>query len=690
MAVDATRFDELGDRGWRPAWSQGRLGASPTRLGPHHPVPAWVTGLVDHSDERDGRPRVLVTSYAGTRALLDLADGRLIGPPEDRPYASVCALVRIDGEPVIVSGGGTGHLQVSDLASGRLRWRRWCGDVRVLATAVLGGHPVAVLAGGSSPLQVWSLAAEQGERLATVRVDGGRIAALAAAERHDDVLVALGGTAGRVTTWRLTGVAPGRVRVEPVGEFRFEEPGLVSFLRFATWRGRQVLLGAAGRLARVWDAVGGEPLGPSFVGHAGPVNSVASGRFEARPAIWSSDNVAVRAWLPETGEQLGEPFRYPYEAALTSLTVVRINRRPMVVSGDTAGMVWVWEPEWPYPFRRGAAPSGRDEPPGGPGPVRLATVEFAGRPVVLVGQPGRAVRAVDPTDGSEVEVPVDGRGAVPLLVPGDRPVLAEVGPDGLTLREPATGDRVGTVPRPPGAPGPPDPPLASTLLGGVWTLLVAVGEQVLVVDGATGAVVGSWTGHSGPVHTVVTAELADLPVALTVAGDDTVRLWSLRSGRGLGVVLTGHGGTASAVTAATVDGRTLLFGADRSGAVRSVDVTGLVQAELAAVRPPDRAPEDVGPDGGVGPGLPEPVVVLTATGPVRSLAVVRSGTRSWLVAADGATLLWTSLGDDDTPRRTTGLGTPVADLLALPEALVVATADGLVGYRLGVPGPLRG
>lgn len=654
-------------------------------------MPAWVTGLVDHSDDRDGRPWVLVTSYAGTRAVLDLADGRLIGPPDDRPHVSVCAIVRIDGEPVIVSGGGTGHLQVSDLASGRLRWRRWCGDVRALATALLGGHPVAVLAGGSSPLQVWSLAAEQGERLATLRVDAGRIAALATAGRHDDVLVALGSTAGRVTTWRLTGVAADRVRIEQVGEFRFEEPGLVSFLRFATWRGRQVLLGAAGRLAGVWDAVGGEPLGPSFVGHAGPVNSVASGRFGARPAIWSSDNAAVRAWLPETGEQLGEAFRYPYEAALTSLTVVRIDRRPMVVSGDTAGRVWVWEPEWPYPFRPGATPSGPDEPPAGP--VRLATAEFAGRPVVLVGQPGRAVRAVDPADGSEVAVPVDGLGAAPLLVPGERPVLAEVGPDGLTLREPATGQRVGTVPRLPGTPGPPGPPLASTLLDGVWTLLVAAGEQVVVVDGATGAVVGSWTGHSGPVHTAVTAELAGLPVALTVAGDDTVRLWSLRSGRGLGVVLTGHGGTASAVTAATVDGRTLLFAAGRSGVVRSVDVTGLVEAELAAVRPPDREPDGgvgpdggMGPDGGLGPGLPEPVVVLTATGPVRSLAVVRSGSRSWLVAADGATLLWTPLGDE-APRRTTGLGTPVADLLVLPEVLVVATADGLVGYRLG---PLRG
>ncbi|MEE6261902.1 hypothetical protein V1633_25790 [Plantactinospora sonchi] len=650
-----------------------------------------MTGLVSYSDDRTGRPRVLVTSYAGTRVVLDLADGRLIGAPDDRPYASVSVTTRIAGERMIVSAGGTGHLQVSDLASGRLRWRRWCGEARALATVALDGRPVAVLAGGASQLQVWTLTAERGERLATVRTDGGRIAALAATEWDDDGLVALGGTTGQITLWRLAVDGAG-ARVERLGECRFEEPRLVSALRFATWQGRSVLLGAAGRLARVWAVPGGPPLGPSFAGHLDTVNSVEVGRLDGRPVIWSSDAVTVRGWLPETGRQLGEAYHHPYEAALTSMTVVEIADRSTLVCGDTAGRVWTWEPERPYPLRRGAAAttSEPDVPPSGVGPVRLATVEFAGRPVVLAGLPDRAVRGLDPVDGSTVDVPVDGLWDVPLLVPGDRPVLAQTGPDGIAVWDPATGERLGTaLSCPDGVLGPDGPlgPLASTLLDGAWMLLLTAGERLFRIDVATGTVVGPLVGHSGPIHAVVSTELAGVPVLLTAAGDDTVVLWDPRANRSLGVVLSGHGGAAYAVTAATVDGRALVYGAGRSGVVRGVDVTDLLEAERVATT-------RVGPEPGGPPvrtGVPEPVVVLTATGPVRALAVVRSGQDSWLVAADGRTLLWCPVTDEFLPRWTTDLDDVVDDLVALPQVLVAATGEGLVGYRPGAPhGPAAG
>lgn len=688
----ARRTADPSEPKWQPAWSWGNVRPLPGRLGPHQPVPAWVTGLVACSDDRTGRPRVLVSSYAGAGVVLDLSDGRLIGGPDDRPYASHWATARVAGERVIVSAGGTGHLQVSDLGSGRPRWRRWCGEVRALASVALHGRPVVVLAGASSQLQVWALTPERGERLATVRAGGGRIAVLAATELDDHALVALGGTTSQITLWRLTiSGADARVQIDRLGECHIEDQGLVGTLRFATWRGRSVLLGAAGRLARVWAIPGGAPLGSAFAGHTDAVHSVEVGQLDGRPVIWSSDAMTVRGWLPETGRQVGETYHNPYEAALTSMTVVEIAGRPTLVSGDTAGMVWTWEPEQPYPFRRGAArTAGRSEAGWlGAGPVRSAAVELAGRPVVLARLPHRAVRVLDPLDGSVVETPVDGLRDDPLLVPGNRPALARVVADGIVVWEPATGGRRGTLLSCPDGvlgPGGPIGPLASAVVDGVWTLLLTTGERLLRIDVATGAMVGELTGHSGPIHAVVTTELLGLPVLLTAAGDDTVRLWDLRTNRCLGTVASGHGGAAYAVTAETVETRALVFSAGRSGLVRSVDVTDLLEAKRAASTSTDPAGRPFQS------GLPEPVLVLTATGAVRALAVVPSGRDIWLVAADHRTLLWCPVTNDRLPRRTTEVGAVVNDLVALPQVLVAATADGLVGYQPSEPphGPSAG
>ncbi|MFC6023201.1 WD40 repeat domain-containing protein [Plantactinospora solaniradicis] len=677
---------------WQPGWTWGRDGPRPhpglARPGPYQPVPAWVTQLVGYTDDRTGRPHALVTSYAGARVVLDLLDGRLVGAVDERAHASICATVRIAGELMIVSGAGSGYLQVSDLDSGRSRWRRWCGDVRSLGTVTLAGRPYAVLTGGSPTLQVWSLAADGGERVGSLRVGAERVAVLAATESGDDAMVAAGTGTGRITLWRLVAdPADGEgVRGEPLGEYAFEVPGLVNVLRFADWQGQGVLLGAAGRLARVWEVPGGMPLGPVFSAHTGQVNSVVAGRFGDRPVVWSGDDSTVRAWLPESGTQVGEAFRYPYEAAPTCTIAAEITRRPMLVTGDAAGLVWVWDPERPYPFRREAPTGSRsaERPEDVPGPTRLAITEVAGRPVVLAGFAGQAVRGLDPTRGVEVDVPLDGSPAAPVLVvPGHPPSLVRIGLDTIEVWDPGTGTRIG-VPLPcpavgpDGAPG----PLASGLVDGRWVLLLAAGEVLFRLDVQTGRVTGPLTGHSGRVHAVTIGEVAGVPVVLSAADDDTVRLWDARSGRSVRTVLDGHGGAAYAVAVATVDGRGLVFSGGRNGQVRSVDLTDLVHAD---------------PDGfgsgrtdliGTGqaeeyvdPALPEPAVLMTATGPVRSLAVTRAAGTGWLVAADGTVLRWHPLGDVTSPGQRIELGATVTDLVARPDLLVVAAGDGLVGYR---------
>ncbi|GAB3983000.1 WD40 repeat domain-containing protein [Plantactinospora veratri] len=340
-----------------PLWSWGAAGRRPrplpARPGPYQPVPAWVTALVGFTDDRTGRPRALVTSYAGARVVLDLADGALVGAVDERAHARSSATARIDGEQLVVSAAGAGYLQVSDLDTGRTRWRQWCGDVRSLATVALAGRPFAVLTGGSPHLEIWSLGADRGARLRTLRTGADRISVLAATEAGEGAVLAVGTSTGRVSLWRLESTSAGDgVRVEPLGAYGFEVAGLVTVLAFAELSGRPILLGAAGRVAQGWDLRAGGPLGPAFTGHTGQVNSVLAGRLGGRAVLWSGDDVTVRAWLPETGRQLGEAFRYPYEAAPTRTIGAEIAGRPMLVTGDGAGLVWVWDPQRPYPFRR--------------------------------------------------------------------------------------------------------------------------------------------------------------------------------------------------------------------------------------------------------------------------------------------------------------------------------------------------
>ncbi|MGX7674799.1 WD40 repeat domain-containing protein [Plantactinospora sp. DSM 117369] len=701
-----------GEPAWTglPLWIWGPPGRRPrplpARPGPYQPVPAWVTALVGFTDDRTGRPRALVTSYAGARVVLDLPDGELVGAVDERAHARASATVRIDGEQLVVSGAGAGYLQVSDLDSGRSRWRQWCGDVRSLATVTLAGRPVAVLTGGSPHLEIWSLGADRGARLRTLRTGSERISVLAATEAGQAAVLAVGTSAGRVSLWRLelTPADGDGVRVESLGEYGFEVSGLVTVLGFADWHGRPILLGAAGRVARAWDLRDRRPLGPAFAGHTGQVNSVLAGRLGERTVLWSGDDATVRAWLPETGRQLGEAFRYPYEAAPTRTIAVEIGGRSMLVTGDGAGLVWVWDPERPYPFRRDPPPGDQDgaapEPPGVSG-RRLAVGGLAGRPVLLAALSGSRVRGFDPVTGAEVELPLDGVPDGAVLVPGEHPVLAEIGPDGVALWDPGTGDPIGAVPfgrNQAGRPGPesrdaagaaggsPSGPLGTGLLDGRRVLLVADGAALFRVDIPTGRRDGAVTGHSGRIRGVAIGELAGVPVGLTAAEDDTVRLWDLDAWGSPGwTVLDGHGGAAYAVATGTVHGRGLVFGAGRNGQVRCVDVTDLVRSKRSG-RPGGGQPGAGGePDGPVAPMAddlpPEPVVVLTATRPVRALAVVQADRTSWLVAADGSVLRWQPVGEPGTPGRTIEVGAPVTDLVALPGLLVVATGDGLVGYR---------
>jgi WD40 repeat protein len=70
------------------------------------------------------------------------------------------ALAQIDGEPVIVSAGGDGMVQVWDARSGQSRASPSIGHsdaIWAVATGQIDGEPVIVSAGSDGTVRVWDM-----------------------------------------------------------------------------------------------------------------------------------------------------------------------------------------------------------------------------------------------------------------------------------------------------------------------------------------------------------------------------------------------------------------------------------------------------------------------------------------------------------------------------------------------------
>jgi WD40 repeat protein len=172
----------------------------------------------------------------------------------------------------------------------------------------------------------------------------------------------------------------------------------------------------------------------------------------------------------------------------------------------------------------------------------LRFVPVDGR-TLLVGCSDEAVHVWDAATGAELYPPLpdsfrsyDG---VPVATVGGRPVVVveanttTSGHRRWSVHDLATGDVIGevTVPK-----SEFDTESAATVaeVGGRGVLLVADGSDVVLVDLATGARVGTpLSGHEAPPHGMVAVPIEGGSVLLTGAYDQSVRVWDLtaRSGR---------------------------------------------------------------------------------------------------------------------------------------------------------------
>ncbi|MEX3099459.1 MULTISPECIES: hypothetical protein [unclassified Streptomyces] len=83
--------------------------------------------------------------------------------PGHRIGVESIALTRVDGHPVVLSGGHLGDLYRRDARTGSRTARLWHGDLRItdIAVTAIGGHPVAVTGSPRDRVRLHDLASGQ-------------------------------------------------------------------------------------------------------------------------------------------------------------------------------------------------------------------------------------------------------------------------------------------------------------------------------------------------------------------------------------------------------------------------------------------------------------------------------------------------------------------------------------------------
>ncbi|MGO4422240.1 WD40 repeat domain-containing protein, partial [Streptomyces sp. MCAF7] len=95
---------------------------------------------------------------------------------------------------------------------------------------------------------------------------------------------------------------------------------------------------------RIWDAVGGEPVGHFLTGHTERVSALAAAAVGARTlAVTGSDDGTARVWDLAEGRQIGAPLGGD-EGEVWSVAIMPMDGRCVVLTAGRGGVVRVWDP----------------------------------------------------------------------------------------------------------------------------------------------------------------------------------------------------------------------------------------------------------------------------------------------------------------------------------------------------------
>ncbi|MEU1466290.1 caspase family protein [Streptomyces sp. NPDC005727] len=306
----------------------------------------------------------------------------------------------------------------------------------------------------------------------------------------------------------------------------------------------------------------------TLLGHTAGVIAVSCVRVNDRPvAVTGSHDRTVRVWDLETGRVLSDPL--PVASSWQcAVACTAVNDIPVAVIGDSDG-VGVWnltsgrllaEP-LPIPAHRANA-------------LACATVD--GRPVAVVSE-GDAIRIWDLQTSRPLGAPLTipfGWGSEHLAcgVIHGQPV-AVTGNDECVLVYDLAGDRPVHVP--PGLHSWMTDPVACTTVGGLPVAVTASWNGALKIwNLITRRPIGDpLTGHTGSVRAVACTTVDGRPVAVSAGVDRTVRVWDLSTRKPAGDPLTGHTKPVRAVACTTIGGRPVAVSAGEDRTVRVWDLS---------------------------------------------------------------------------------------------------------------------
>ncbi|MFI6292453.1 serine/threonine-protein kinase [Nonomuraea sp. NPDC050790] len=299
----------------------------------------------------NGEPVVVTGGYDGTVTVSDLATGAQIGPVlkgHQGPIWSV-ATALLANTPVAVSGGLDGTVRVWNLATGAPIHEPFTGhrgSVESVATGQLNGRPIAVSGSQDGTVRRWDLTtgAPVG---APITGHPTWVLAVAIAESEGRAVVVSGGYDGRILISDLTTGSPAAQRLQAHG-------GPIESMTIGRLGGRQVAVSGGGdgdHTVRVWSLSTAAPIGRPFTGHRSWALGLAAGELADGRAVVVSGGYrdeTVRVWDLSTGTQIGQPF-LGHRGLIEAVTIGVLDDRPVAVSAGDDGKVRVWSLGPPYP-----------------------------------------------------------------------------------------------------------------------------------------------------------------------------------------------------------------------------------------------------------------------------------------------------------------------------------------------------
>jgi WD40 repeat protein len=315
-----------------------------------------------------------------------------------------------------------------------------------------------------------------------------------------------------------------------------------------------------------------------LTGHAGAVYAVTLGRIGKRAVVVSGgSDGTVRIWDPLAGTQLGPPL-IGHTGGVYAVVTGRIAERQVVVSGGSDSTVRIWDCLTGKPACSPLI--------GHSGPVRTVALDRIGDdPIIVSGSDDGTLRMWNAVDGQCVGSPLTGYigpiRAVALHRIGEQQVIVCCSGQGVSQVWEAVHAQPLTAP-------------FAGYPGGLYAAVAGrVGGRELMASGGSDGTVRLWDPlhgqpigsafrrHKGPVRAVALGQIARRDVVVSAGIDGAVQIWDIGRARPLGQALTGHIGPVAAVAVSGAGEEEMIVSGGSDGTVRIWDTPG---AQTAGTR----------------------------------------------------------------------------------------------------------